>query len=352
MAVMRECFMEQVKTDPRVRYTDMLACNGLDFADRLAALRVPTLVITGRDDHFAPPEKAADVQRRIPGARLAVIDDAGHMLTSEQPDGVQRRRRAVPGGAAAMSALDRAVIAGVYEHPTRWAPDKTQFQICAESGARRPRRCRPDDRRRRRLPHRRGRADRHHDAGRAPQPQAALPRRDQHRRLVVRRPRAARRRGDRRRAVRDGADRLRQHRVVGALRGRHRRPHHRRSARPVRGAVRADGAQLLRARARSATCTSSAPRPSSWPRSPSPCAATPGSIRAAKYRDPITVADVLASRVVSSPLHLLDCCIISDGGGAVVVTGAERARDLAKHAGAHPRRQRVAVPHRRWACAT
>ena len=50
----------------------------------------------------------------------------------------------------------------------------------------------------------------------------------------------------------------------------------------------------------------------------------------AKYRDPITVADVLASRVVSSPLHLLDCCIISDGGGAIVVTSAERARDLPK----------------------
>jgi acetyl-CoA acetyltransferase len=52
----------------------------------------------------------------------------------------------------------------------------------------------------------------------------------------------------------------------------------------------------------------------------------------AKYRDPITVADVLASRVVSSPLHLLDCCIISDGAGAIVVTSAARARDLAKPA--------------------
>ena len=50
----------------------------------------------------------------------------------------------------------------------------------------------------------------------------------------------------------------------------------------------------------------------------------------AKFRDLITVADVLASRVVSSPLHLLDCCIISDGGGAVVVASAERARDLRK----------------------
>ena len=50
----------------------------------------------------------------------------------------------------------------------------------------------------------------------------------------------------------------------------------------------------------------------------------------AKYRDPITVADVLASRTVSSPLHLLDCCMISDGGGALVVTSAERAHDLRK----------------------
>src|SRR5215470_1744336 len=50
----------------------------------------------------------------------------------------------------------------------------------------------------------------------------------------------------------------------------------------------------------------------------------------AKYRDPITVDDVLASRVISSPLHLLDCCMISDGGGALVLTSAERARALAK----------------------
>ncbi len=50
----------------------------------------------------------------------------------------------------------------------------------------------------------------------------------------------------------------------------------------------------------------------------------------ARMRDPISLEDVLASRVISSPLHLLDCCIISDGGGALVVTSVERARDLAR----------------------
>jgi acetyl-CoA acetyltransferase len=50
----------------------------------------------------------------------------------------------------------------------------------------------------------------------------------------------------------------------------------------------------------------------------------------AKMQKPISVDDVMASRVISTPLHLLDCCIISDGGGAIVVTSTERARDLAK----------------------
>jgi len=48
----------------------------------------------------------------------------------------------------------------------------------------------------------------------------------------------------------------------------------------------------------------------------------------AKMQQPITRDDVMESRVIADPLHLLDCCIISDGGGAVIVTSLERAKDL------------------------
>ncbi|MFG2000227.1 thiolase family protein [Spirillospora sp. NPDC048911] len=50
----------------------------------------------------------------------------------------------------------------------------------------------------------------------------------------------------------------------------------------------------------------------------------------AQMREPITLADHQSSRWVAEPLHLLDCCLVSNGAIAVVVTTAERARDLAQ----------------------
>ncbi|EED36743.1 thiolase [Luminiphilus syltensis NOR5-1B] len=48
----------------------------------------------------------------------------------------------------------------------------------------------------------------------------------------------------------------------------------------------------------------------------------------AQMRDLITVDDVLNSRPIADPLRLLECSLVSDGGAAVVLTSAERARDL------------------------
>jgi acetyl-CoA acetyltransferase len=50
----------------------------------------------------------------------------------------------------------------------------------------------------------------------------------------------------------------------------------------------------------------------------------------AMFRDEITVEDVFASRMVAYPFHLLECCLVTDGGGALIVTSADRAKDFPK----------------------
>jgi len=49
----------------------------------------------------------------------------------------------------------------------------------------------------------------------------------------------------------------------------------------------------------------------------------------AQMREPITIDDVLNSRMIASPLHLLDCCVVSDGAAAILVSAADAAPDLA-----------------------
>jgi acetyl-CoA C-acetyltransferase len=50
----------------------------------------------------------------------------------------------------------------------------------------------------------------------------------------------------------------------------------------------------------------------------------------ALLRKPVTVEDVLASPLIAPPLHRLDCCVITDGGGALVLVRPEIARSLAR----------------------
>ena len=48
----------------------------------------------------------------------------------------------------------------------------------------------------------------------------------------------------------------------------------------------------------------------------------------ATFKEPITVADVLGSRMIAYPFRILMCCLVTDGGGALILTSADRARDL------------------------
>lgn len=47
-------------------------------------------------------------------------------------------------------------------------------------------------------------------------------------------------------------------------------------------------------------------------------------------RDLITVEDVFKSRMIAYPFHLLECCLVTDGGGALILTSADRAKDFPK----------------------
>ena len=51
---------------------------------------------------------------------------------------------------------------------------------------------------------------------------------------------------------------------------------------------------------------------------------------AAWEKKPLTIEDVLKARMISYPLSVRDCCLVTDGGGAIVVTSAERAKSLKK----------------------
>ena len=77
------------------------AVSALVAFDRRAALpaiAVPTLVITGEHDRSAAPEVARKLAERIPGARLAILAGAGHLLNIEQPQAFNAALLAFLGG--------------------------------------------------------------------------------------------------------------------------------------------------------------------------------------------------------------------------------------------------------------
>jgi pimeloyl-ACP methyl ester carboxylesterase len=60
----------------------------------LPGIRVPTLVLVGREDALTPVELAREIADGIPGARLKIIPDCGHISTLERPAAVNRALRA------------------------------------------------------------------------------------------------------------------------------------------------------------------------------------------------------------------------------------------------------------------
>lgn len=64
-----------------------------DASDVLPTITCPTLLLCGREDKWSPLERHEHMARLIPGARLAVIENAGHMTTMEQAEQVSAAMR-------------------------------------------------------------------------------------------------------------------------------------------------------------------------------------------------------------------------------------------------------------------
>jgi pimeloyl-ACP methyl ester carboxylesterase len=71
---------------PSVLHGDFVACDRFDVTGRVGTIRVPTLVVCGSDDVLTPPKYAQFLAEKIQGARLEIINGAGHMVMTEKPD--------------------------------------------------------------------------------------------------------------------------------------------------------------------------------------------------------------------------------------------------------------------------
>ena len=73
---------------PAVTAGDFRACDVFDVRDRLSAIRVPVLVITGEDDKLTPPAYGRFLAEKISSARSVHVMDAGHLVVVEKPEEV------------------------------------------------------------------------------------------------------------------------------------------------------------------------------------------------------------------------------------------------------------------------
>jgi pimeloyl-ACP methyl ester carboxylesterase len=81
---------QMAEVSPQVVANDYAACNAFDVMDRVGQIAAPTLALGGTADQMTPPKYVAFLAEKIDGARLAMIEGAGHMVMLEQPDLVAR----------------------------------------------------------------------------------------------------------------------------------------------------------------------------------------------------------------------------------------------------------------------
>jgi len=92
---MRQSVVAQMmKNSPDVLHGDFSACNRFDIMEEVGAIKEPTLVICGDQDALAPVKYSRYLADTIAGARLEIVEGAGHMVMLERPDQFNKRLEA------------------------------------------------------------------------------------------------------------------------------------------------------------------------------------------------------------------------------------------------------------------
>ena len=72
-------------TNPEVVRNDFIACNHFDLMEAVGNISLPTLILTGSEDHLTPVKYGEYLNQNISGSKHVVIEGAGHMLALEKP---------------------------------------------------------------------------------------------------------------------------------------------------------------------------------------------------------------------------------------------------------------------------
>ncbi len=81
---------EWAKTGARVRYYDFLACDQFDIMGEMGKIRLPALIVCGKEDRLTPVKYSEFLNKKIAGSRLEIIEGSGHMVMLEDPQALCR----------------------------------------------------------------------------------------------------------------------------------------------------------------------------------------------------------------------------------------------------------------------
>jgi pimeloyl-ACP methyl ester carboxylesterase len=86
----KEVIEKQKAIGPAVMLNDFLCCDKFDVMDRVAEIKLPTLIICGESDVMTPVKYANYLGAQIPNSKVVIVPQAGHLVLAEKPEAVNK----------------------------------------------------------------------------------------------------------------------------------------------------------------------------------------------------------------------------------------------------------------------